>query len=97
MTYFISGHRDITPEEFEKFYVPAIVDVIDTCNNNYDDCEFVVGDCRGCDEMAANFIANYIKENTDDTEYPKPITLMRYIRKAIDSGELVIATTDAEV
>ena len=28
MTYFISGHRDITPEEFEKFYVPAIVDVI---------------------------------------------------------------------
>ena len=41
MTYFISGHRDITPEEFEKFYVPAIVDVIDTCDNNYDDCEFV--------------------------------------------------------
>lgn len=70
MTYFISGHRDITPEEFEKFYVPAIVDVIDTCNDNYDDCEFVVGDCRGCDEMAANFIANYIKENTDDTECP---------------------------
>lgn len=70
MTYFISGHRDITPEEFEKFYVPAIVDVIDTCDNNYDDCEFVVGDCRGCDEMAANFIANYIKENTDDTECP---------------------------
>lgn len=31
MTYFISGHRDITPEEFEKFYVPAIVDVIDDC------------------------------------------------------------------
>lgn len=30
-------------------------------------------------------------------EYPKPITLMRYIRKAIDFGELVIATTDAEV
>lgn len=48
MTYFISGHRDITPEEFEKFYVPAIVDVIDTCNDNYDDCEFVVGDCILC-------------------------------------------------
>lgn len=29
--------------------------------------------------------------------YPAKITLMRYIRKAIDSGELVIATTDAEV
>lgn len=31
-------------------------------------------------------------------EYPKPITLMRYIRKAIDSGELVTVTMcDAEV
>lgn len=44
MTYFISGHRDITPEEFEKFYVPAIVDVIDTCNNNYDD-PYTIDDC----------------------------------------------------
>lgn len=25
-------------------------------------------------------------------EYPKPITLMRYIRKALDNGELVIVT-----
>ena len=25
MTYFISGHRDITPEEFEKYYVPGIM------------------------------------------------------------------------
>lgn len=80
MTYFISGHRDITPEEFEKFYVPAIVDVIDTCN---DDCEFVVGDCRGCDEMAANFIANYIKENTDDTECP-PCILCIYQEYSAD-------------
>lgn len=79
MTYFISGHRDITPEEFEKFYVPAIVDVIDTCNDNYDDCEFVVGDCRGCDEMAANFIANYIKENTDDTECPPCILYIYHV------------------
>lgn len=48
----------------------------------------------------------FIKTNNDRddvgtttflAEYPKPITLMRYIRKAIDSGELVIATTDAEV
>lgn len=67
MTYFISGHRDITPEEFEKFYVPAIVDVIDTCNDNYDDCEFVVGDCRGCDEMAESLILNeFLPEVPDD-------------------------------
>lgn len=67
MTYFISGHRDITPEEFEKFYVPAIVDVIDTCNDNYDDCEFVVGDCRGCNEMAESLILNeFLPEVPDD-------------------------------
>lgn len=30
-------------------------------------------------------------------EYPKPITLTRYIRKAIDSGELVTVTNNAEV
>ena len=83
MTYFISGHRDITPEEFEKFYVPVIVDVIDTCNDNYDDCEFVVGDCRGCDEMAANFIANYIKENTDDTECPPCILCIYHMLSLI--------------
>ncbi len=24
MIYFISGHRDITEEEFRKYYIPAI-------------------------------------------------------------------------
>lgn len=28
---------------------------------------------------------------TFEAEYPKPITLMRYIRKALDKGELCIA------
>lgn len=42
-------------------------------------------------------IAGDVGTTTFLAEYPKPITLMRYIRKAIDSGELVIATTDAEV
>lgn len=66
MTYFISGHRDITPEEFEKFYVPAIVDVIDTCNDNYDDCEFVVGDCRGTIQNVDTEV--YIEEYSADVE-----------------------------
>lgn len=95
MTYFISGHRDITPEEFEKFYVPAIVDVIDTCNDNYDDCEFVVGDCRGCDEMAANFIANYIKENTDDTECP-PCILCIYHVDMVDELNSAMTNVSSE-
>lgn len=29
MIYFISGHRDITQEEFDANYVPAIEDAID--------------------------------------------------------------------
>lgn len=29
-------------------------------------------------------------------EYPKPITLMRYIRKALDNGELVIVTINSD-
>ena len=44
-----------------------------------------------------NSVSWYRAEWNKDHVYPKPITLMRYIRKAIDSGELVIATTDAEV
>ena len=101
MTYFISGHRDITPEEFEKFYVPAIVDVTDTCNDNYDDCEFVVGDCRGCDEMAANFIANYIKENTDDAECPPCILSIYHMfsepRFRVGVAGCTIQNVDTEV
>ena len=42
MTYFISGHRDITPEEFEKYYVPAIVKAM--VENVPDYPYFVVGD-----------------------------------------------------
>lgn len=70
MTYFISGHRDLTEEEFNKFYAPAIEEVIDAASESYGVCEFVVGDCKGCDEMAARFIAKYIEDNTED-----PVTM----------------------
>lgn len=73
MTYFISGHRDITPEELEKFYVPAIVDVIDTCNDNYDDCEFVVGDCRGCVDMVDELNADLCEDDDPYTIDDCPI------------------------
>lgn len=50
-TYFISGHRDITDEEFDYNYA-AILDKI------MDDSEarFVVGDCNGVDIMAQNLL-----------------------------------------
>lgn len=47
---FISGHRDITQEEFQKNYVPEIV------SHAISSGWFVVGDCSGCDKMAAELI-----------------------------------------
>lgn len=78
MTYFISGHRDLTQEEFDEYYAHAIEDAIDEADNNYDECNFVVGDCRGCDEMAARFIVDIIKRRTEDPDDWTPCTLTIY-------------------
>ena len=40
VTYFISGHRNITEDEFERNYKLALEEVV----NNVPDCRFVVGD-----------------------------------------------------
>ena len=42
MIYFVSGHRDITKEEFEKYYVMALR----TAYYEDDKPEFVVGDYK---------------------------------------------------
>ena len=52
MTYFISGHRDLTQEEFDKYYIPKISKILDS---DYD-AEFVIGDWEGCDKMALEFL-----------------------------------------
>lgn len=58
MTYFISGHRDITKEEFEKFYVDKIDYIVD------DDPfpMFVVGDYEGADIMAQEYLRTLIDQ-----------------------------------
>lgn len=45
-TYFISGHLDLTVEEFRVHYTPRIATAI------AEEASFVVGDARGCDLMA---------------------------------------------
>ena len=45
MIYFIFGRRDITHEEFDKFYVPKINEVIE--EDFSDTTRFVVGDYEG--------------------------------------------------
>lgn len=56
VTYFISGHRDITEDEFERNYKPALEAVV----NNVPDCRFVVGDYHGVDIMAQNYLIDVL-------------------------------------
>lgn len=50
--YFISGHRDLSQEDFDKYYVPAIEEVL------HGDLgwDFIVGDCEGADLMAQEYL-----------------------------------------
>lgn len=52
MIYFISGHRDLTREEFEEYYIPLIDEAMD----NRDLDGFVVGDYHGVDKMAMDYL-----------------------------------------
>ncbi len=52
-TYFISGHRDLSVENFNKYYIPAI----DKAFYESDEfVNFVVGDCDGVDLMAQSYL-----------------------------------------
>ena len=55
MRYFVSGHRDLTQEEFNKYYIPLIQKVI----NEDTQAEFIVGDWEGCDSMFVEYIKDY--------------------------------------
>lgn len=55
MRYFVSGHRDLTKEEFEEHYVPLIQKVIE--EDIYTD--FVVGDWEGCDTIFVKYMEEY--------------------------------------
>lgn len=51
MVYFISGHRNVTEDEFIKHYEPILWEKV-----NEPDVKFVVGDCQGVDDMAQKFL-----------------------------------------
>lgn len=52
MVYFISGHRDLTWEEFTKWYTPSINRVLSTD----DEARFIVAECKGADSMAQDYL-----------------------------------------
>lgn len=49
--YFVSGHRNITKDEFEKHYVPQLDEAV-----KLGDAKFIVGDCMGVDFMAQRYL-----------------------------------------
>lgn len=57
-TYFISGHRDITENEFEK-YKQTLKDIL----NEVPDAMFIVGDYHGVDIMAQNYLIEELNVN----------------------------------
>jgi len=57
MVYFISGHRDITPEEFIALYEPIIEDALKDPQ-----AKFVVGDCSGVDKIAQAYLAQQVSK-----------------------------------
>lgn len=57
-TAFISGHLDLTEQEFEEHYASKIRKAIE----NHD--RFVIGDARGADSMAQKYISQiYFSQN----------------------------------
>ena len=62
ITYFISGHRDITNEEFEYAYAPRIENIIEENPS----AKFVVGDYHGVDIMAQNYLIDVLQVNPDN-------------------------------
>lgn len=61
-TYFISGHRDITVEEFEANYQEALNNIV----SEVEDCKFVIGDYEGVDIMAQNYLIDILKVNPEN-------------------------------
>lgn len=50
MIVFVSGHLDVTPEEFAQHYAPGLQQHVLAGNT------FVVGDARGADRLAHDFL-----------------------------------------
>lgn len=49
--YFVSGHINLTPQEFKQHYVPRLDNALKTQG-----CSFVVGDAHGTDLMTQEFL-----------------------------------------
>ena len=53
MTYFISGHTNLTENEFDQHYKARIIEKVN------EGAKFVIGDARGADALARKFLRGY--------------------------------------
>lgn len=58
MRYFVSGHRDLTMEEFDRHYVYLLDRVL--AEDTF--AEFVVGDWEGFDTMFVKYMEDYYSD-----------------------------------
>jgi hypothetical protein len=64
--YFVSGHLDISKEEFTQHYSDKLLSALKT------DASFVVGDASGVDTLAQAFLSLYTQEVTVYHMFDKP-------------------------
>lgn len=64
---FISGHRDLTREEFKTYYCHVIDAYINWINIESNlgkkQVTFYVGDCEGCDRFAIEYLVGKLNRN----------------------------------
>lgn len=107
--YFISGHRDLTIDEFNEYYIPSISDIIALCIKELDIYpRFVIGDCCGCDIMAQDYLLDTLSYNpelitvyhcNDNPRYvnPKVINLIGDFKDDIEKDAAMTNISHADI
>ena len=57
-TYFVSGHRNITEDEFNSNYAPILKDIVE--NNSIGNIRFIIGDYYGVDIMSQHYLIDVL-------------------------------------
>jgi hypothetical protein len=91
LTYFISGHREITQEEFDAIYVPVINRVLEGAP----DCRFVIGDYWGADEMAQNYLLDVLELDPERVTVYHMLEKPRYFNSKVVNFRGGFPTDDA--
>lgn len=83
MKYFVSGHRNLSYDDFVKYYIPIINKVIDSDPS----AKFVVGDCDGVDKFAMDYVWD---------ECDRPLTIFHMFNAPRNVPEGMETIPDAE-